>query len=165
MRSSWKPSEDELDEYARGPVTYEMEMVIEQLRALNGTPGRWPNPVSNALIEAFLVHIRLLDDFVGNPRQSEQERKGDLDDVFARHWLPTWQPSRFLTGEQIRNINAQLSHLAARRQHWRFPWDLDELALACAMKLEEFCTALESSDPRRAKAFARLRSSYATIAS
>jgi hypothetical protein len=44
----------------------------------------------NALLEALLVHLRLLDDFFGSAKQTQKRQpKKDKDDVFARHWLPT----------------------------------------------------------------------------
>lgn len=164
MRSSWNPSEQDLADYAEGPITYEIEMLMRQLALrISLDPGpRHPPPeegaLLNALLEACLVHLRLLDDFLGSPRQAKAARPGDLDDIFARHWHPGWRPSRFLTEQQISDINAQLAHLAARREHWQFPWPLDELAADCSERFEQFCIELEASNPERAAAFAIARS-------
>jgi hypothetical protein len=159
VRSSWEPTENDLKEYAEGPIGYEMEMVVLQLRTL-AAAGAAPHAdvvVKNALLEACLVHIRLLDDFLGSPVQAEPAGQNDRDDVFAGHWLPGWTPQRFLTHLQISDINAQLAHLAARRQHWNFGWPLSALASACATKFEEFCAALEAANPDRAQAFEKAR--------
>jgi hypothetical protein len=67
-------------------------MVFELMRRIALPP---PDvPLRNATLEALLVHLRLLDDFYGDPRQTRPAGRLDQDDVFARHWLPTWRPRR-----------------------------------------------------------------------
>jgi hypothetical protein len=69
-----------------------------------------------ALLEAVLVHLRLLDDFVGSKGQVlPSDPKTRNDDVFAAHWLPTWKPKRVLSANLRRKINRQVAHLSAAR--------------------------------------------------
>lgn len=134
-----------------------MEMVALQLQLLasaSASPGAdissmpgADDVVRNALLEACLIHLRLLDDFLGG------RPKGD--DVSAQHWLPTWRPRRFLSRQQTVDINAQLAHLAARRQHWNFEWPVRTLAVACAGRFEEFFSELERACPQRALSLAK----------
>ena len=49
--------------------------------------------------------------------------KKDSDTAFARHWLPSWKPAPFLTNAERRDVNAQVSHLSARRRA-SIDWDL-----------------------------------------
>ena|SRR5947209_8652432 len=108
--------------------------------------------IGDALLEAALVHLRLLDDFLGAGRQSQAPKPGDLDDVFARHWLPSWKPRGFLTPTQRSRINAQLAHLSARRR-WRHGWDVPRMATQPCRLLLRFLDELEATDARRARAF------------
>ena len=79
-----------------------------------------PTPTWDALIEASLVHLRLLDDFF---RRLPSEK---TDDVVAYDFDPDWAPVRILTGKDRRAINAQVQHLAKRRvSSW--DWDLTSM--------------------------------------
>src|SRR5262249_44279546 len=96
-------------------------------------------------------------DFLGKPAQAQQSTPKDRDDAFARHWLPEWTPHGFLTKDEIRAINAQLAHLAARRQPWNYGWPIEHLAGRCGTRFEEFASALEAPHPARAEAFETAR--------
>lgn len=149
---SWPSGEDELNTYAERHVHYEIDMVTRQARRLvtrhpTGMPSPgtgFPCEVDDALLEALLVHLRLLNDFLG-PRKHPR-------DVVASDWLPSWESRGFLTEEQQRRINKQLAHLSCDRD-WGFKWDVRAMTTACCLALKEFFEALEHDEPRRAKAF------------
>ena len=66
MRSTWKPSERSLSAFARRHVGYEVRVLLEQVKELaRRYPNRITDALGDALLEAFFVHLRLLDDFLG----------------------------------------------------------------------------------------------------
>jgi hypothetical protein len=109
----------------------------------------------NALLEALLVHLRLFDDFFGSSKQTQPRQRSDRDDVFARHWLPTWRPRGVLSPVQRSRVNAQLAHLTARRR-MKNPWTLEMVRRTCRV-LIAFLDQLEREQPRRARAFRKSR--------
>ena len=156
MRSTWAPkTERALHRYASGHLRYEIYVLLEQAQKLEEL-GEIEDAMGDALLEASLVHLRLLDDFLGSPQQAQPPTRDDPDDVFARHWLPGWAPRRFLTGGQRQRINAQLAHLSARRR-WRVGWNVPALTTACCQGFVRFLDQLNVAHPRRARAFAESR--------
>jgi len=125
--------------------------------------GGWPlagipaeASVKNAALESLVVHLRLLDDFFGDPRQTAARRPSDHDDVFARHWVATWAPTRFLTEVERSRANAQIAHMTSRRRmrhHWRSP---AAVARFCVVA-NAFFDEVEHQNPRRARAFTQSR--------
>jgi hypothetical protein len=131
--------------------------LLERRRA---TAERGRRPVlgadGQALLEAVLVHLRLLDDFLGSPKQCERRESSARNDVFARHWVPSWRPNRFLTGKQRKRINAQLMHLAWRRldSGWNIrPEEVPDMVRGCCRRLNEFFAQVEALDRDRLRAF------------
>jgi hypothetical protein len=163
MRSTWKPSAGELDDYARHPITYEIGTLIDQLEILESTysPENL-DAIGRALIEAVLVHLRLLDAFLGDRNQTKEHRPSDKDDVFARHWCPAWEPHGFLTPDEYDGINAQLAHLAARRWHG-YPWLLADMTKRCCVGFLEFFDVVAQDAPDRAAAFSAPRARVAAF--
>jgi hypothetical protein len=145
-----------LDRYATGHLTYEIEMATSMTRYVLASSRRSAVVLDNALLEAMLVHLRLLDDFFGSKQQLAPRNRSATDDVFARHWLPSWQPRRFLTETQRGRANAQITHLAARRR-WNHRWPLPQMTSRCCRTLLRFVDELEQEAPQRAKAFAKAR--------
>lgn len=70
MRSTWVPSEQDLREYADRHISYEIRTLLYQVVELDRreSDGNAPDMVYDALIEASLVHLRLLDEFLGSPQ-------------------------------------------------------------------------------------------------
>lgn len=154
MRSSWDPSETELADYARTHLWHEVWVLTGQVEFLVSLHDPSVTPLRNALLEAPLIHLRLLDDFLGSGRQIEPPRRGDRDDVYARHWLPSWTPTGFLTAEQRRDVHGDIAHLTARREWQPGPrWRILDLALACCDGMRSFIDALDAERPDRAIAF------------
>jgi hypothetical protein len=99
VSSTWEPSPLELDGYACRHIEYEVRMLTQQCEALE---ARWSSVQTGravmgadgqALVEAVLVHLRLLDDFLGG-------RESSHDDVFAPHWDEAWGALSRTAGEQ-----------------------------------------------------------------
>lgn len=164
MPSAWRPSSAELDRVARRELDYEVRMLLEQHAALEVRTrevreGRRSSLGADgqALLEAVLVHLRLLDAFLRGG--------GGRDDVEARHWVPGWT-SRTLGRKQLDRVNVKVAHLAARRATRRTDWKPEELAAPvtrCCRNLSAFFDALEAHDPARAAAFARPRATVAAF--
>jgi hypothetical protein len=114
-----------------------------------------------ALLEAVLIHLRLLDDFLGNRKQRVRSvnrwnvwkrwrvwrrRPHVQDDVFARHWNPTWAPRQFLSKLERKRMNQQLAHLSSQRliAGWNIqPSDLPDLVEHCCLGMEAFFGTLD----------------------
>ncbi|KKC05022.1 hypothetical protein [Mycobacterium nebraskense] len=92
----------------------------------------------NTAFEAFLLHARLLDDFLGS-----KPAEGS-DDFWAGHLIETWTAARPLAtlpdidGLSVRvRINKQLAHLTTKRlTHKKFP--IRAMAQAITNSLIEF---------------------------
>lgn len=113
-----------------------------------------------ALLEAVLVHMRLLDEFLGDSRQAKRRTKDATDDVFARHWdhrrHPRWEPRRFLGNADRQGVNAKLVHLTGRRLTRRDvqPDDIPPLVRECCRLLVEFFDHVDAHNHARVAAFA-----------
>ena len=158
MRSSWCPTDAELDAFAREHLSYEVRMLIGQSKSLD---ERHPSDDQDrqALIEALLVHLRLLDDFLGSKGQVERATEGDRDDVFAGHWVDKWEPCTFLSDDERKRVNAKVAHLSGRRLTLRDvqPDDIPPLVKKCCERLQEFFEHVERHNQVRAPAFACAR--------
>jgi hypothetical protein len=107
-----------------------------------------------AILEAVLVHLRLLDAFLDTPPRG--------DDVAARHWVKGWKTrkrnQRVFTPKMNDRVNAQVAHLAARRRMPGVrPQELGEPVLRCCKRLREFFEAVERRNDARAEAIAKPR--------
>jgi hypothetical protein len=106
-------------------VSYELRMigVLGQLKTSIDLPF-----VGYGLLESLLLHVRLLDDFLGNRRRKGPE--GD-DDLTAKDYNSSWSNNGFLKGDERSAINKKLAHLTrSRRDHrvnqqWRTTGALD----------------------------------------
>lgn len=160
MRSTWSPSEQELKDYADAHIAYEIRTLLYQVVELARwhQRGRVHDMTYDALIEAPLVHLRLLDEFLGSRQQVQPLRAGDRDTVFAAHYLPTWQPASFLTVDERRDVNAQVAHLSGRRKP-QFPWSILDLTARCCEGLERYFAAIahDSAHSSRAAMFSQSR--------
>ena len=159
VRSTWSPTEKDLTDYADTHIAYEVRTMLYQVvdldrRQRSGRPG---DMVFDALIEAVLVHVRLLDEFLGNPQQAEPATKRDRDTVFAAHYLPRRAPASFLTQAERGDVNAQVAHLSGRRRA-QFPWSLMDLTERCCAGLHRFFADL-GSDPQHSTRLAMFSSS------
>ncbi|MFN8027718.1 MAG: hypothetical protein U0W40_15565 [Acidimicrobiia bacterium] len=76
--------------------------------------------LARANLEAFLVHIRVVDEILGSkaPRPT---------DVVATDFDPSYQPKHALSLGQQSDINGRIAHLTTRRHDDSFEWDRSEL--------------------------------------
>ena len=155
----WK---DEILDRLADHVAFEVEMLVEQVRLLiaacgpegpQGSTGT--EPETQALLEAALLHVRLLDEFLGN--------KGRDTDVKANYWVPGWVPRGWLEPSAREQINWRVAHLSALREVYGY-WSVTEYAQACCEELDTFFKAVAGGEARIAtRLSAQPRSSRARV--
>jgi hypothetical protein len=81
--------------------------------------------IDDALLEATLVHLRLLDDFLASKGRHPLQ-------VHAKDWISQsdWKPKDWLKDDVRRRINGQVAHLSKDRDPW-FDWDIRGYAHSC----------------------------------
>jgi hypothetical protein len=153
-------SDAELDAFARQHVGYEIRTVVTLAamfadRNPNGVPleGGFGNPIDDALLEAVLVHLRLLGDFLGSRRMSAR-------DLHASDWVPDWRGRAWLANDVRARINAQVAHLSKERDP-SFDWRIRDYAYACCGALDEFVRAVRANCPDRSPAFSEVEATIA----
>jgi hypothetical protein len=93
--------------------------------------------VSNSLIESFLVHARLLDEFFGAKSRGPRNR-----DVRAKDFNPSWVRGYVLTADERDGIDGKVVHLAEDRVEG-FPWWLGDILVRFVEVFEKFIGADE----------------------
>ena len=141
-------TDERLKEVAREHLRYELLMLVEQVELWE----RWQGPPDaqyDALIEASLVHLRVVNDFL-----CKQPTK---DDIAAVHYAPRWhrEHHEVLSHEERDSLNAQLFHLAARREE-RWGAQLRRLVGRACLEFCEFMAHVDDEDMRQALAQAHL---------
>jgi hypothetical protein len=123
-------------------------MLVCDARMLLGRPGGlpddelgFPHPAWDAILEAWLVHLRVLDGFFRQTRP----QKGD---AYGRQWLKRWSGGGFLDPGDRRAIDRQLVHLNASRRA-PMTWNVHQLTESACRKLLEFCEAVRAKHPER----------------
>ncbi|MCB9924398.1 MAG: hypothetical protein H6822_19625 [Planctomycetaceae bacterium] len=103
--------------------------------------GTGASPEFDALLESFLLHVRVLMDFFYG------ERSGDkADDVIAADFVAGWNasPSEYLV-KLRRPLNKLLAHLTLERQKYtadKFLWDTHGIAEELEPTIERFLASL-----------------------
>jgi len=135
----------DLETFAKETVTYEVTTMVAEVDHpnLHGSD----RVLAFALLEAVLVHVRLLDDFHG-----QTSAKAHPDDFTAEHYLPTWTPRRTLSQSDREAINAQLAHMSIKRVSG-YGWRVEALVADTCRMFVSFVDTLRASDPRRAAWF------------
>ena len=128
-------------------VVYEVKTLFGQVEALYSGGFARRHPVHLALVEASLVHLRLLDEFCFRQQTTQKHL-----DVFARQYLPTWTSDGFLDAETRSAINAQVQHLPERRVSG-YQWPFGDLVRSCSNELMRFIDELHVVSPDRAAWF------------
>ena len=142
------PSPETLDDWAEH-VRYEVWALVGQLTILidrygvSGPQGSMSNPEGEALLEAALVHLRLLDEFLDN-----KPRHGT--DLKASMWVEGWEAEAWLDAKVRKRMDQQLIHLSSQRDRG-YEWDLHEYGLACCKQMLRFFGQI--GDPERLDAF------------
>ena len=133
----------DLEQFARVQIAYEVRTMFGQVVELLQRPRERWDPVYLALVEAPLVHLRALDDFLGLPAAVVKKR--GHDDVVDQHYLPEWEPQPFLDDDVRKAINAQLQHLAERRETG-FDWYFETMCTQFIDAFTEFIDDLATAD-------------------
>jgi hypothetical protein len=134
---SQTPNDAELDGFAFH-VGFEVVTLVAQVECYIDTHGpifpasSSPQPDEQALLEASLVHLRLLNEFLGCTGTHK-------DDVRANFW-PGWTPRTFLDDAVRERIHWQVAHMSAKRTHHE--WYLATYARDCCDLLLEFFDAI-----------------------
>jgi hypothetical protein len=139
-----------LDAWASVHVRYEVQMLVagavefaRRYMSMPAQDGFQEATIDDALLEATLVHIRLLDEFLaGAPHENA---------VNARHWVPNWS-TRCISKEVRAQIDGQVAHLSSRRASSQ-TWDVRGYAYACCKGLDRFLTEVAARNPERSAAF------------
>ena len=132
----WSPNETGLERYARTHIAYEVRSLVEQAIAF----GTWGNATHNetwdALLEAIIVHSRLMHDFLRSHRSSFGM------DVLATQYVPGFPTTpTLLTGAEKRDANQQVAHLSASRLAYR-PWPVGDITTRAVDLLADFHSRL-----------------------
>jgi hypothetical protein len=120
-------------------VAFEVTMLVEQIEfcidhhSMMFPFSSSPSADEEALLEASLVHVRLLDEFLSCSGRHP-------DDVRACDWAG-WSPQAFLSDAMRKQINAHVAHLSSRRVIGQ-EWNLAQLGEACCVRLLEFFDAI-----------------------
>jgi hypothetical protein len=101
-----RPVDDEILQSAAKHVLYEVGQVV--FMAMRRTALGDDQTATNAVLEAFLVHARILDDFLGKATPHKE-------DVLAVDYLPTWRPDYALDEAVRLEIDRRVAHITARR--------------------------------------------------
>jgi hypothetical protein len=144
-------------ELGRTHLRYEVRMLVCHARTLLSRPGGlpgdvlgFPNPAWDAVLEAWLVHFRVLDEFL----RFTGPHKGN---AYARQWLKQWPSGGGFLGRRDREaIDHQVVHLHAKRRAAN-EWKVRELTESACAKLVEFCDAVRSNHPERYDLLAETR--------
>jgi len=106
-------SPEELERVAAVHLRYEVRAMIVMSRAGVLPPSTATD--DTAVLEAFLVHVRLLDEFLSKPRSSW----GRV--VLATDYLESWGCPEVLTPAERNAIDRKVVHLACDREQL-FDW-------------------------------------------
>lgn len=135
---------EELREIGGKHLRYEVRMLVCHARALLSYPGGiprddvmgFPNPAWDAVLEAWLVHLRVLDEFLHLTRP----QKGN---AIAKQWLKQWSGG-FLCTDEIEAIERQVVHLNAQRRS-PHEWDIEALTRRACERLVEFTDSVRDT--------------------
>lgn len=148
-----KSTPAQLDRWASKHIRYEVQMLVAgaiELSRYERIPpaGGFERPtIDDALLEATLVHLRLLDDFLRN--------KGDDRDIKAKLWVSG--TFKGIDPAVWDLIGGRVAHLAKRRDDPTSGWDIRGMAFATCAEMSRFIEAVEVAEPERSSAFDLVR--------
>ena len=94
------PTVTELDEFAKHHIRFEVRHLVGQVKALEALQRNPRNPAEQAYLEAALLHVRLLDEFLGGRGAKNRHRT---------------RSSGFVTG----TTGSRLTWASSRARAWR----------------------------------------------
>jgi hypothetical protein len=120
-------------------LNYELRSVAYLMARATPTDDIW---IGNAVLEAFLSHVRILDDFLG-------KRTPHRQDVLATDYDPQWKPEYALDPPLRNELDRRIAHLTLRRT-LDHAWDKPRLASAVMTRFKAFLMGLDGRHPERA---------------
>lgn len=96
--------------------------------------------VQMALLESFLAHVRLVDEFLGGRERTRP------DDIVAGQYVEGWQGRGFLSDADRKRTDRQLLHLTEARRVGREHWPIHIIARGLGDTFLEFIGALPEAD-------------------
>jgi hypothetical protein len=141
----------ELTAFAEEHIQYEVATLVQAATLWAAAPGLLGPIAHSALLESALVHLRLLDDFLGKDSQYRHK-----DDVLAIDYLDSWKQEYVLDGSDRNLINAQVAHLSMRRQAGQL-WDVVGLSTPVLDRCAGFFTQLQAAGSEYTAHFASAR--------
>lgn len=130
-------SDRELREIAEGHLRHEVVTLCGQVRELRhwSNPGSLLAPPHDALLEAPLLHLLVLDDFLGTPPSTSR------GDVGAQHYLPGRALTPVLSRQERLELESQLRLGRPRRP---LPeWDHDAITARMCESFVGFAQTLD----------------------
>jgi hypothetical protein len=127
---------------AKDHLSYELKQMA--LGTFRLTPVGDPY-LGNCVLEAFLVHVRVLDEFLG-------KGKPIGEDVLAIDYCPVWVPEFAIDPATRIEIDRRIAHLTARRTnnfHWTHIGSRHRLTRSVNRRFHEFLAALATSHTDR----------------
>jgi hypothetical protein len=152
MRGSGKQVDAD-DTSASQHIHYEVSRLVDYAVSLcsryppQGDPGERgfaDSPCDDALREAALIHLRLLDGFLGAGMKHK-------NDVRAERFINDWEGKGFLGPERNR-IDRQVAHLDVGRESY-VDWRIGALTVACLSQMNRFLNELKQIPGSRSDAF------------
>jgi hypothetical protein len=148
-------SDSELDEAAEH-LGYELQMAVAgALMFHNRNRDVYPPDIAeptidDALLEATLLHLRLLDEFLSGRATRDKHPLA----VGAYDWLDGY--SGYFLGDALEVVDAQVAHISLARVT-SHAWNLPRLALLCCRRYDRFLQRIAIERPDRSSAFDRAR--------
>jgi hypothetical protein len=112
----WDPGNAREREDMAGHFSCEAEQLILQTSEIVRPTRAWLRWEHNALLEAALLHVRVLDEFFRTKAPSDPSENGSGNVVTARHFVAGWdRRRRVMSRTEAVELNTQLSHLSGCR--------------------------------------------------
>lgn len=129
-----------LSQFATEHLRYEIVTLAEIAASY---PTTWSKQrFERCGLESLLVHVRLIDEFLGFELPSAGSRSEK--DVRALDYLPTWSRSHPLTKQEREDIGAYVAHLSTKRVTGKM-WKPVELAFRTLSHFDRFVAAVTQS--------------------
>lgn len=137
-------------------LTYEVESMAEMAAIAGANDPKLSAVVSNACLEASLVHVRLLVEFLtGRPRPDGTRSQSALD-VRPIDFIESWDLTPNASFDQwLRMADQHLVHLSRERARPAFPtqWNIRWVASAILDEFERFVRQAEAAGASHAPMF------------
>jgi hypothetical protein len=147
MADRWH--DENLDRFARS-VSYSVRTCVVQLATIvekygNLQPEAFRDPTEDALLEAGLMKVRALDEYLKGGSRPTDIRPSD--------WVEGWQPKHWLDPRVRSQIDWQVAHLSSMSS-MEFPkFRIAECGAALCEEIERFYALVEHKNPDRMPPF------------